>query len=136
MSNLNTKVQSAQTIQTTTHEEEPCIKIWQSHLMICDSSRQPTCAAAILDLFERHSLAMIDQNNTSGWVTLSYDDIYFELFETFWLNNIKHHVRWLVDRGYLERDDETDFDEFGTYAYRFVGETVADSINRVGNNVA
>lgn len=136
MLNPNTKSKTTGTAYVVNHNDEPSITIWQSHLMICDSSRQPACAAAILDLFERHSMAMVDQNGDGGWVTLSYEDIYFELFETFWLNNIKHHMRWLVERGYLERDDENEEDNFGTYAYRFVAEAVASATRQIGNNVA
>lgn len=137
MANPNTTSQTTSTTPIHHHSDEPSITIWQSHLMICDAARQPACAAAILDLFERHSMAMIDQNGSGGWVRLSYEDIYFELFETFWLNNIKHHMRWLIERGFLQLDDEIgEEEEFGTFTYRFDNNAVARAVTQIGNNFA
>lgn len=88
------------------------LTIWRDYFTICTYARTPTCAAAILGLLEQHHFFNLD-----GWIVLSFEDIQHQLMDAFWLSTIKHHMRWLIDIGYVIcRHDPTK--AYGQPAYR------------------
>lgn len=90
--------------------------IWQDYIEACANARLPSCAAALLNMFEQFTNQQLRERVADLWISLTYEDIYHELFGTFWITGIKHHIQWLEDVGFITIRQHP-MNRNGTHAY-------------------
>ena len=106
-------------------EDSPSVIIPLPLVQLYNAAPKPTCAAALIALFEQYTIA-----TNSHWVTKTLDEIRQDLLGLFGRQLVSKTIQWLVSHDYLHRQMARKDDFNRTYSYCLNVKKVRDALKQ------